>query len=125
MDSELWRSQVLAVLERIADEDYQRLAWFNRHREISSPGELICQLYDDHLFDDFVESEGIGLLPDQRREARRFSELMTEFCEATPNKLDAHLVIDDPRWVKIREEARQLLRVLFGGAAGSIPSPVL
>jgi len=29
----------------MADEEYQRLAWFNKHEEISSPDELIAQLY--------------------------------------------------------------------------------
>jgi hypothetical protein len=98
MGSELWKSQLRAVLERIADENYPRLSWFNRHSEISSPDELICQLYDDHLFDDFIESESMSPSPDQKREARQFSKLMTEFGEATPDKLDARRVIDDPRW---------------------------
>ena len=125
MDSELWKSQLRSVLERLADENYQRQAWFDRHSEISSPDELICQLYGDQLFEAFIESESIGLSPEQKQAARRFAELMTRFCEATPTKLDAHLVIDDPRWARIRGAAKKLLPVLFGGAAGSFPSSVL
>jgi hypothetical protein len=117
LDGALWKCQLRAALDRIADENYQRLAWFNRHFESSSPDELICQLYDDHLFEAFIESDSMGLSSDQKREARQFSELMTKFCEATPSNLDARLVINDPRWERIRDEAKRLLLVLFSGNA--------
>jgi hypothetical protein len=37
-----WKRLVKGALERMADEEYQRLAWFNKREEISSPDELTC-----------------------------------------------------------------------------------
>jgi hypothetical protein len=43
-----WKGFIKGNLDRISDEKYQRLAWFNLHKEVSSPGELIMQLYHDY-----------------------------------------------------------------------------
>jgi hypothetical protein len=99
------------VLERISDETYQRLAWFHRSQEVSSPDELINQLLDDFSFERFIEGEETGFSHAQKAAARRFHALLMTFCEGTPLMLDPRKIIDDPRWAEIRNEAKELLRV--------------
>ena len=113
MELAQWKTNIFGVLERIADESYQRLAWFNRHAEVSSPDELINQLFDDYLFEDFIESQEVDLPRNARDAARAFSVSLSAFCDQTPQILDPREIIDDPRWTRIRQEAQSLLRVLL------------
>jgi hypothetical protein len=108
-----WRAATKAVLERISDEHYQRLAWFNRHEEVSSPDELINQLLDDFSFECFIENEEIALTASQRSVARQFHATLLAFNKASPNLLDPTATIDDPKWVEIRAKAKELLGLLF------------
>jgi hypothetical protein len=101
------------VLERISDEDYQRFAWFNKHEAVSSPDELVNQLLDDFAFERFIEDEEIDLLPNQKAAARQFCAMLLAFCKDSPMFLDPHKTIDDPRWADIRNNAKDLVRVLF------------
>ena len=110
---ERWKAETKAVLERLADETYQRLAWFNKHQEVSSPDELINQLFDDFSFERFIQDEEIDLSHAQKAAARRFFAMVTRFCEGTPPTLNPETTIDDSRWAEIRNEAKELLRVLF------------
>lgn len=110
-----WKSRVRSVLERIADENYQRQAWFNQHAEVSSPDELINQLLGDFRFEDFVNARDIGLSHGQRDAARKCLELLKSFCAQTPEHLDPSKIIDDARWIKIRKAAKEVLRVLEKG----------
>jgi hypothetical protein len=113
IESALWKRLVKGILERMADEQYQRLAWFNKHEEVSSPDELICQLYDDHNIHNFIESPEIGLTSSQTASARAFLTELSEFCRQTPTSLDPKSTIDDPRWGSIRDAARSLLKSIF------------
>jgi hypothetical protein len=97
----------------MSDEEYQRLAWFNKHREVSSPDELINQLYGDYRFEDFIDSPDIGLTSDQEASAKRFLAQLSEFSDQTPAHLDPVSTIDDPRWGAIRKAARDLVTKLF------------
>lgn len=97
----------------MSDEEYQRLAWFNKHREVSSPDELINQLYDDYRFEDFIHSPDIGLTSGQAARAKRFLAELSEFCDQTPVHLDPVSTIDDPQWGAIRQAARDLVTKLF------------
>jgi len=108
-----WKSQIREVLSRISDETYQKEAWFNCHHEVSSPDELICQLYDDFLFEEFISSNLVNLSHNQRSAARSFLNHLTEFCDKTPSSLDPYATIRDPRWIRIRREAHELIKELF------------
>jgi hypothetical protein len=57
MSPDHWRLAVSAVVEKIADEHYQRTAWLGLDPKIvSSPDELFCQLFDDLQFHAFLAS---------------------------------------------------------------------
>lgn len=118
----LWTANITGVLERIADAQYQKMAWFNCHAEISSPDELINQLFGDYLFESFIESKEAGLSENQQSAARAFSATLKEFCDQTPQILDPREVIEDPRWMRIRRDAASLLNVLKASTAKSAPA---
>jgi hypothetical protein len=110
-----WKEFIKGTLDRISDENYQRLAWFNRHEEQSSPGELINQLYHDNNFEDFIDNDEIGLTSSQREIANGFLEQLLKFCDQAPRFIDPRATIDDPRWDAIRKAARSLMLELFPG----------
>jgi hypothetical protein len=110
-----WRKLIRDTLDRISDEEYQRLAWFNQHTEASSPDELINQLVHDYNFKAFIVSDEIGLTPSQRAVAKGLSEQLSRFCEETPASLDPETTINDRRWDEIRRAAALLRINLFPG----------
>jgi hypothetical protein len=104
----------------MSDKEYQRLAWFNRHAEQTSPGELINQLYHDYNFELFVDDTKIGLTSSQREAAQTFLKKVSEFCDQAGLLMDPWATIDDPRWDAIRNAAKSLSLILFpeGPTAG-------
>ena len=108
-----WRADIRRVLERLSDEAYQRRAWFNRDGEVSSPDELISQLFDDFRFQEFIDSEDVALRQEQKEAARSFSESLLRFCTETPQILSASDIIGDPRWAELRKAAHRVLATLF------------
>lgn len=106
------KGNICGVLQRIADENYQKLAWFNRHEEQSSPDELINQLFGDYMFDDFIDSKDLNISEITRDLSRAFSLSLNRFCKQTPEFLDPQKVLDDPRWHRIREDAQALVKHL-------------
>lgn len=109
---ECWRENIRCTLTRMGDEAYQRAAWFNQHAEVSSPDELINQLYDDYQFDLFIVDAQVGLSSDFRRLCREFSDLLEKFIKETPTVLDPYKVIDDSRWNEIRKCAAAMAKHL-------------
>jgi hypothetical protein len=51
---------------------------------VSSPDELINQLYDDFRFQEFIESKDIALREEQKEVAGSFSRSLLRFCAETP-----------------------------------------
>lgn len=110
---ELWISNVRGVLERIANENYQRRVWFERDPNFSSPSEWRMELFGDNFFDDFIESEDVGLSDEQRTLAKSFSLLLKNyFAKFDPKYADPVAVVDDPAWHQIRNKAKILLDLL-------------
>jgi hypothetical protein len=119
IDALQWKNFIEGQLFRISDEEYQRLAWFNRHAEQTSPGELINQLYHDYNFELFVNDSNVGLTSSQREAAQAFLEQVSEFCDQTDRFMDPWTTIDDPRWDAIRRAAKSLSLILFPGRPGA------
>jgi hypothetical protein len=70
-----WRGYIGGALWRLSNEKYQRLAWFNKHCEQTSPDEQICQLLGDYLFDEFLLEQ---LLSEQQRSSSKSLTRNTE-----------------------------------------------
>ena len=107
-----WRALVADSLRRLADREYQRLAWFGKHAERTSPGEQIRQLVDDYDFEDFIRSPEIYLSGAQ--EVPAFDLLgRLERYRARRERLNPYKVMNDPEWEAIRADAKRVLSVLF------------
>jgi hypothetical protein len=107
-----WKANIIGVLERIADERYQRLAWFNNHPEVSSPDELINQLLGDFQFEKFVTLNECRLCGHAHDSISEFTNSLIIFCDSTPQFLNPFEIIDNPSWIKIRQAAAVVLRCL-------------
>ena len=109
MNAGEWKSRIFELVKDISDADYQRRSWFGIGPEVDSPDEMFCALFDDLMFDEFLERHASTLSEAQLRAARRLQREMDEFAASTPGHLEAKAVIDDPRWGKIRDAAKSLL----------------
>lgn len=112
MHPQLWRSYIETTLQKISSEQFQRTAWFEEKNGAFSPEELINQLFNDYLFDEFIEDAENELSPEQKKLAVEFSTQLRQFCRETPVFLDPKKIICDPRWASIRIQASNLLNGL-------------
>jgi len=112
MGSEEWRRLVVAAIGKIADRTYQERTWFGADNRMSSPEELYCELFDDLLYDDFLEAGEIMLSEQQKAQGRVLKQALEDYSAELGDTPDPHLVINDPRWEAIRKAADSFLRVL-------------
>jgi hypothetical protein len=61
VDASRWRKNACEIIGSVADENYQRAAWFGKSRFISSPEEVYNQVFDDLAFEEFVASPEVSL----------------------------------------------------------------
>lgn len=112
MTREEWLSCIRDVTRKISSQKYQDDSWFGKTDIISSPDELICELFDDYLFDDFINSELISLSENQINHAIIFKDDLNFFLESIDDDYSAHDIFNDPRWERVRKSARQFLKSL-------------
>jgi hypothetical protein len=58
MDFETWKNMILDVATQVSDREFQRSAWFGKGEHVSSPDELYNGLFDDSMFEKFLETHG-------------------------------------------------------------------
>lgn len=95
----------------LSDLDLQRKLWLNENNDtglISSYNELMCSLFDDFQFDDFVDriSSEIELSKSTIFELKKLRELLNNYNE---KELDKE-IINDPEWKKIAIQARVVIK---------------
>lgn len=112
MDANSWRSCVLDVVRKIADDAYQREAWFGVGDQVSSPEELYCELFDDYIYDDFLVSLDINMTNHQRELGILLKNMMNEYANGIDYLADPQKVYDDPKWNSVREAAREFFNML-------------
>jgi hypothetical protein len=95
-----WKGYIGGALWRLSSEQYQRLAWFNKHREQTSPEEQICQLLNDYLFDEFLLAQPLS--EQQRSSANRLIAGLKSYGGSSNTPINPYRAIDDPKWSKIR-----------------------
>ena len=123
VDMEVWRRLVIDALGSVGDEALQRTVWFNLpgNRLVGDPNEFIISLLGDASFQEYLEREDNGLTDEHLTMGRELLRLMEDFCAATPEFLKPQDIMDDPRWVTIRDKA-MALRTSLGWPAGAWPS---
>jgi len=112
VDLDAWRNVVKEVVGAIADESYQRRAWFGVGPEESSPDEGICQFFGYAAIEEFLDRNDKGLRATQIKAGRHLVKLMSQLAAQTPEHIEPSELIDDPRWRKIREAAARFHTLL-------------
>ena len=100
-------------IEEASSIKQQKMYWLNENNVdgyISSYIELMCTLFDDFDFDDFVKNTAchLGFPP-------KLIELLQEFRDAIKNyqakdETDDRAIIEDPNWHIVVEKAREAIK---------------
>lgn len=105
-----WKRQIKEVVRHISDREYQQDTWFGGGTRVSSPEELYCGLFDDALFERFLDENRHLLTP---RQLAAGNLLKTKMEEYNVSELaDPAEVIDGPEWQGVRSAATNFLRAL-------------
>ncbi|MBD2233004.1 hypothetical protein [Phormidium tenue] len=108
MDIKTWQEKIIEVLKDISDEEFQRESWLGRSDKISSPEELYCNLFDDFIFKDFIEEQKSLFSSAQLGWGQELVKKMEAFKETIFSYPDPQEIIDDERWIEIRQLADRL-----------------
>lgn len=111
MTLDRWLEIARPAIEAFANRAFQSRAWFGHGPEVSSPTEVICQLFD-FRFDKTSQDPSFDLSNEQRAACARFGEMVDGYARSHKGHLDEHEVIDDPEWERIRQAAADLLKIL-------------
>jgi hypothetical protein len=109
MKPEVWKKHILDVVSRIADQKYQEKTWFGKSEKISSPEELYCELFDDYMYEDFLNSPIVNLNSSQKKLGRELKIKLDQFSIKYGDFTDPKKVFKDPLWDKIRKSAKSFL----------------
>jgi hypothetical protein len=113
MDVLLWKSNINLSLQELADINLQRQLWLGKNPgKISSPDELYNGLFDDDLFDEFLEVENNGLNKAQLELAKTLSSRLKAYSPGDSALPDAEIMLEDLEWIKITHIAAELLTLL-------------
>ena len=110
-----WRKLIEQGVAGIADEAFQRRAWFGVGPEQSSPEETINQFLGDAAIREFLSRADTGLSHLQIEAGRNLISLLDKLLKEMPKGykfFDPSKLIDDPRWRDIRNAATLFLALL-------------
>jgi hypothetical protein len=111
-DIPLWRKNACWIIGGVADEKFQRDAWFGKGKYVSSPVEIYNQVFGDLALEEFIASPEIGLNDMQKAAANELIEKMRHFEKLVDEDLPPRQVIDHPVWREVRQTASRLLDLL-------------
>ena len=100
---------IYGYIHEIASEDIQRRRWLNNDLfEISSFSEIMCRLFDDDHFEDFLR-DGNTLKQFSSDTIRKLTELKDMLNNYQEKSSDAEIV-DDFKWKEIGSKAGDVLK---------------
>ncbi len=108
----IWRGRVKQAVRGLADEAMQRRGWLGIGPEESSPTEDICQLVDDTDFEKYLDTANAGYTTKQVEAGKQLLIMIQQFPHKVRDKIKPEELINDPRWVKIRDAAKNFLTLL-------------
>ncbi|MFN3828410.1 MAG: hypothetical protein ACK4NR_12395 [Micavibrio sp.] len=118
VNMDLWFLNVWNSVDEIADEGFQRQAWFGIGDLIGSPSEAFNRFFSDAAMEDFIQRKDTGLNTQQLESLINLTKIMKELSNKTPVNIDTEIggaFVDDPRWVEVREEAKKCLKNFGAG----------
>lgn len=110
-----WIANLVDAADDIANKQLQEQRWLapNVHTW-ERPEELINVLFDDSVFEGFLEEYASSFSLEQRRIAFDLRNAMYSYCDATSAYLDPQEVLVDPQWEAIRQKASAFVKVFKG-----------
>jgi hypothetical protein len=112
VDIEAWRKVFKQVVAGLADEDSQRRGWFGVGPEQSSPAEAFNMFFGDVGSKELLARQDSGFTVPQQQAAHDLYNRMRKLSDETPARIDPNDLIDDPRWIEVRNAAARLLALL-------------
>lgn len=102
---------IYRMIIELSDLSLQRKLWLNENNDtglISSYTELMCSLFDDFNFDDFIDNRAskIGLSNAAIFELNKLRELLNSYNEKDSDEE----IINDPKWKKVVEQAKVVIQ---------------
>ncbi|AFY70956.1 hypothetical protein Pse7367_2701 [Thalassoporum mexicanum PCC 7367] len=107
-----WKKNIYQTIEEIASKEYQEKAWLGKLEGVmSSPDELMLNLLEDFYFDEFLDSEEIGLNDQQKQAGKYLLKKVDEYYDNSPIFPIPEEVLSDPGWHEIRNMAKNVLHI--------------
>jgi hypothetical protein len=107
----IWGRNMLMALRHIADEVYQRRAWFGVGPEVSSPTEMINELYDDCRLLDFIKCAPSYISIETLHALRRLDAQLEDVDVDDTSAAD---LMESPIWGAVRMTAQKAAQRLEG-----------
>lgn len=97
-------------IKELSNLELQRKLWLNENNDtglISSYNEVMCRLFDDDGFDDFIDYSSAELsLPNSLIiELNKLRNLLNDYKEKTTDQE----IIEDSKWLEIVNQAKKVL----------------
>lgn len=103
----VWIENIRSCLEEISDLEFQSRVWVRGEgSEVSSFTELICRLYDDFHFDDFISTCG-----PMKKDFEEFSKKISSFIDKNQTLSDKD-IIGHPEWIAISKLSSRLKKMI-------------
>ena len=103
MQMEPWQRLILEALQELSDASFQDRAWRRREgSEISSPNEVVNQLFDDSGLGDLLED---GLVFSEQADSTL--QQLSRYIDTIDFERPVDDLLVDERWTKVRELAAQ------------------
>lgn len=105
-----WEQRVYGAIRDISDIEFQKRAWLSNGNEVSSFSEIICTLYDDSFFDEFLEENDLtskNIDYDIILEMK----LLKHMLDLYDSSNDESIILRDPQWHAIVEQAKKIIEL--------------
>lgn len=109
MDTNAWKIAVLGSVRKISDASYQEKSWLDSSTNISSPEEIYCELFDDFIFDDFLDGPDIPITNEQRLLGKNLRDALNKYADSFDCMTAPQKVLNDLEWKRIQNLADSFL----------------
>jgi hypothetical protein len=100
----MWGKNLLTAAQHIADEGFQRRAWFGLGPEVSSPSEVFNGFFDDARIEEFLKNPPGYASRETLAQLSRLMRTMDDLLDVDDDR--AEILIDSADWAEIRQIAR-------------------
>lgn len=115
MTPERWIANLIDAARDLAGKERQERGWRAPDRHAwECPDEWINVIFDDCVFDLFLEQYGEGFSGEQRVAAFGVRDALKAFCDGTPQVLEPAVTLADPRWELVRQKATEFVCAFEG-----------